>query len=166
MGLLINGLTECKLCNEKIDNQSEIFTFPAFILNENDPLVFFNDSSFHKECLKENPQYHNVMQRLNLYYERTGPGKRKCIVCKSEILDHSDHLMIDYLTPDKNNFLYKYNYSHVRKSHLNKWLDRDLVISHLFELHNSDKWGGNYLLNLIMDLKEEKREMEINTVYF
>jgi len=153
MALIFNGITECKLCNCKITDKDSIVAFPAFIVNECDPLFMFNDSVFHESCLLKHRSSDEILQRLRKYSHATGPGKRKCLVCKSEIKNPDDYLFIDYLTSDERKFLYKYNYTHLHKSHIDKWVDREEVIEELVRLNDSENWSGKYILRLLLELE-------------
>lgn len=51
MSILIPGTTRCPICSLEIENKNEAYSFPAFVINVNDPLYYFNDASFHRQCL-------------------------------------------------------------------------------------------------------------------
>jgi hypothetical protein len=153
MAILFNNITKCGLCNKVINVEDEIIAFPAFILDKCDPLFKFTDSVYHKSCLLDNYLGEAASQRLAFFLNNTGPSKRKCIVCKSEIINPDDYLLIDYLTSDKRHFLFKYNYTHIHKSHLNKWKDREKVINNLIKLKDVQCGNEAYISRLIKNIR-------------
>jgi hypothetical protein len=60
---------------------------PPFVTNEVDPLLKFNDRSFHEECFRLDPHSGEVEKRLNEIAQRSNPEKRLCTVCGLPIDD-------------------------------------------------------------------------------
>jgi hypothetical protein len=75
--------------------------------NTRDPLVFFNDAGFHRECFAGHPLAAEVEARVAEFYAQTGPGHRGCAVCGEEIRDPDDYLGLDHLTGDAESPLYR-----------------------------------------------------------
>lgn len=55
MALIIYGKTVCPICGNVIKEGQEVIAFSPFILNELDPLYFFNDAAFHTQCFYSYP---------------------------------------------------------------------------------------------------------------
>lgn len=153
MAMIILGLTACCICGEHIDEARSFTAFPAFVLNENDPIFMFSDSACHDECIDGHVLSTTLKQRFNYWQNSTGPGNRKCSVCREEISSPNDYFMIDFLAPDGFSAS-KYNYTHLHLSHINEWEDSFAALREIEALKDSGEWGGEYLDNLIRQLKK------------
>lgn len=155
MAIILTGQTRCGLCNELIEESDPTVAFPAFIVNEADPLFLFSDAAFHESCFLKHPLSKEVMQLYNKWLSETGPGNRKCAVCGEEITDPDDYVLIDHLTHQPSSPSFKYNFTHLHRSHLNDWPDR-LDLIDLLEGHaDLEDWKGEYLKDLVATLKDE-----------
>jgi len=167
MAIIILGSSTCCICNEILHEDSEIEGFPPFALNENDPLIIFNDAACHKECLVGHQLENELEARIAKLYKNIGPGNRNCAVCEKEVEDHNDYLLIPHLIDDSSNPLHKFNYTHLHRSHINSWIDRDYVLHHLQLLIDSAEWKGDFLTLLVDELKEQMdRDLEEASEYF
>ena len=145
MALLIQNKTVCNLCGEVIAEGEDALTFPAFILNENDPLYYFSDASFHSACVHKKPIGEKALFWANEWLNKTGPGKRKCCVCEEEVTDPDNYFLIEHLTDDKNHPVYRFNYTHLHRSCIKFWKNRDKLSNLIAEMQASGKWAGAYL---------------------
>ena len=152
MAITILGETRCVICGELIDEKRPFRSFPAFVVNENDPIYLFSDGVCHDDCFANHYLKKVVMERLEEWEVNTGPGNRKCAVYNEEIMDPDDYLMIDHLTSDESNPVFRYNYTHLRKSHLGDWRELEKCIEDIKKFKESTNWGGGYLEGLIESL--------------
>ncbi len=156
MAILLLGKTNCTICNNTIYENEEYYSFPSFVINTKDEIYFFNDSSFHCHCLTTMPSSESALQMAELFIKSVKPENRKSIITGKAIIIYKNHVFIDYLTSDKKDFLYKFNFAHVDKTELSIWKQRESLIDHLIKLKSSDNWkeleGGKYLTKLIDDL--------------
>lgn len=148
MALIFEGLTECKLCRKIIKSGDKTIGFPAFIVNENDPLYRFNDAGFHQACIMKSPLGRRALMLLNEWSQKTGPGKRKCVVCQKEILDPDNYFSTEYLAAGC-----EFNFIHLHKSCINQWRDREKFLQLLQYKLDLHEWKGNYFDMLIKILK-------------
>lgn len=153
MALIYQSKTLCYLCEKIIASSDEVIAFPAFILNELEPLFLFSDTAFHKKCVLNHPLGNQVPERLEEWYAKTGPCTRKCRVCHQEIMEPDNYLLIEHLTSDSDHPLYDYNYTHLHKSCLGIFQDREKVRMLIKQLNHSGKWSGSYLQTLYDSLE-------------
>lgn len=71
----------------------------------------FNDSAFHEQCFREHPSAEKVVSRVREMRERTGPGKRFCVVCGREITSPDDYFVLGHLVDNDDHPLRRYNYT-------------------------------------------------------
>ncbi|KIA97325.1 hypothetical protein OA93_15490 [Flavobacterium sp. KMS] len=64
MAIIIEGRSKCKICGMTMSSQEELIAFPRFTINENDPLYFFYDRVFHKECFLSHSKKKNLIEKL------------------------------------------------------------------------------------------------------
>ena len=126
MALLLAGVSNCSLCEQIIKNEdiASVILFPAFILNELDPCFLFSDGSFHEVCLSKHPYGSHTIRRVEEYYSKVGPGKRKCVVCSEEVMDYNNYLLIGDMSDREGDPLRTFNYTHLHKSCIQKWGSR------------------------------------------
>jgi hypothetical protein len=153
MALLIFGKTQCGLCNRVLEQGEAVRSFPAFAVNEQDPLLLFSDGSFHQACLDADKRKNDVLYRVEELVANTGPGKRACAVCKAQVTDPDDYLLIGHLSDREADPLRQFNYTHLHKSCLPRWEKKELFGRLARAALTSRFWRGNYLNNLLKDLK-------------
>lgn len=156
MSILILGTTRCRICNLEIESENEAYSFPAFVINVNDPLYCFSDASFHLRCLENTKEGQIAVKYANLFMESIKPLNRICIIGGNLITKYENHIFIDYLTSDINEYLHKMNFSHIDKMNLPNWKNREEFILELVNLKDGGEWkdvGVNkYLDKLISQL--------------
>jgi hypothetical protein len=151
MSILIRGLTRCPLCGATVTADEEAVLLPAFVWNELDPLTVFNDAAMHKACFEADPRREMVERIVAELESRTGPGKRRCVVCQREITNPDDYILLPRLVDSDTHALHPYNYTHLHKSHVSSWHDYDKVVFLLRDL--ADGWKGSSLIWLIRELE-------------
>lgn len=156
MSILILDKTVCPICQKVIKAKDKYYSFPAFVINRNDPLYFFSDGSFHYSCLMTTELGEVAIAYAELFIQAVNPANRKSIVSGNMITDYENHIFIDYLTMNKNSMLNNFNFAHIDKSELLDWRERKNVITELTRLRNSGEWnetkGTAYLNRLIAKL--------------
>jgi len=153
MAMLIRGKSICQLCGKAIEASDRACAFPHFIMNEIDPCFIFSDGAFHESCVLQNRDGPAAIRHAEEFFLKTGPGKRTCAVCNNEIKDHKDYLLIGFLSDDYNNPLRLFNYTHLHKSCIPRWANKDKFVQSAQASLTSGKWRGNYLVSLLKDIK-------------
>ncbi|MFN8305897.1 MAG: hypothetical protein U0T79_03905 [Ferruginibacter sp.] len=151
MGIVIINQTICPICGKKIKDRDSIMSIPAFVLNINDPLYFFSDNSFHESCLQKHPLGKTVVEYSNLFIKHTRPSSRICIISKKLITNPLNHIFIEFLTSDKNDFLEQFNFAHIDKDYLPRWDIRSKFISELKNLVLTRNWKEQFNRNVYLD---------------
>ncbi len=147
MAILLLGKSQCPICAEVITERDRYYCFPAFVANAKDLLYFFNDASFHSDCLDQHELAPLAKEYGDLAIKSVNPANRLDLVSGEKITRMEDHLFIGYLTSDKSEFLYQYNFTHLSRKHLHAWASRLKVIEELKKLENSGKWQEWYGLD-------------------
>ncbi|RKH06288.1 hypothetical protein D7V97_22730 [Corallococcus sp. CA053C] len=112
---MIQGSTLCSICGQVIEADAPAVGLPAFVWNEADVLLPFNDASMHRMCFEAHPLREQVEATIEELDRKTGPGRRKCAVCGSEVLDPDDYLMVPRLTADVASPAHRFNYTHLHR---------------------------------------------------
>lgn len=157
MATILLDKTPCVVCGEAVDESRPFASFPAFVVNENDPIFIFSDDVCHDDCLIGHNLRYVLTERFEEWQANTGPGNRICVVCKEEILDPDDYMMIDHLTSDSSNLISRYNYTHIHRSHIGVWDNLDDVLKNIKIFRESADWGGGYLEYLATSLERGGR---------
>lgn len=155
MGILILNKTSCPICNCNIMDYDDFFTFPSFVINKKDPLYFYSDMSFHSKCLEKEPLGLISKKFAKMFERAIRPEFRVCIIGGGYINNQNDHIFIDYLTSNENDFLYQFNFAHIDKNNLHKWEKKNELIFQLNTFLESKLWDDNnfgYLSKLIKSL--------------
>lgn len=159
MAITFINQTKCGICNKKIDDQENFFSFPPFIQNTKDSFYQFNDSAFHIDCLNKHPFGSRAIELAKQYFYSIRPENRKCIVDGKIIENYDDYIFIDILTSNKDEALYKFNLVTLNKNNLQKWKDRNYFISIAEKFIQDKKWRDltsyEYLNNLIDKIKQD-----------
>ena len=153
MSITIINKTICCIC-EKVIEQGEVYRgFPPFISNVKDPLYFFNDASFHIECIKSHPSGNRAIKFADDFIINTSPTNRRCIVDNKRIENIEDYIFMGLLTSNDNEELFEFNFTTLNKKNLNKWTHRKRFIEVAIKFELDGKWGDftsfKYLENLI-----------------
>jgi hypothetical protein len=117
-------------------------------MNEADPCFLFSDGAFHQACVRQHPQGHEALRRLQQWSLNVGPGKRRCAVCQKEVTDPGDYLLIEHLSSRPSDPLAAFNYTHLHQSCLPKWSNRLQLIELIRQEMNAGTWKGPYLSQL------------------
>ncbi|WP_449397594.1 hypothetical protein [Chryseobacterium wanjuense] len=159
MAITFINQTECGICNEKITDLENIFSFPPFIQNIKDPLYQFNDSTFHINCLNKHPLGKKAIELAKQYFHNIRPENRKCIVDGKIIENYQDYIFIDVLTSNEQEELYKFNLITLNRNNLQKWKDRNDFLCIAEKYINDGKWEDltsyKYLNKLIDSIDQE-----------
>src|SRR5688572_22002034 len=54
MALVLPGM-KCPICGEELGSADDLVGFSGNIAEPDDPLSFFNDSAFHRDCFETHP---------------------------------------------------------------------------------------------------------------
>lgn len=149
MALLVFGKSICSLCGRVIQQGQRTYSFAAFILNELDPIFRFSDGAFHDHCIRNDQR---GMEAIRRYEERslsTGPGRRICVVCNTEVTSPDDHLFIEHLSAFGDAPLYKFNYLNFHRACLYRWKERESFLESVKVTLASGYWKGGYLFELL-----------------
>jgi hypothetical protein len=152
MSILFFGLTRCAICKEPLHEHEAVIGLPAFVYNEADVLWRFSDASLHQACLERHPLRHQVEEAVAELERRTGPGRRKCVVCRQEVMDPDDYLMVPRLTGERPMPAYRFNYTHLHRSHVKQWSELQALLDVLEDLERSGTWKGDALRRFREDL--------------
>jgi hypothetical protein len=112
VALILEGKTTCPICGKVLKTGEEIMGFPAFVSNQADPLLLFNDAGFHKDCVLAHALWPTLNWRMREYDEKTGPGHRKGLVCGEEITHPDEYFGLGHLTDNPAHALFQFNYAH------------------------------------------------------
>ncbi|MGE0487874.1 MAG: hypothetical protein AB7S38_01535 [Vulcanimicrobiota bacterium] len=119
MGIFIEGVTKCALCEEQIDE--EPIGFANIVANEREALYRFNERFFHQACLTRHVEGASILEVLRNWEEaRPEPGQYLCDLCKRRIETPDDTLGLGLLTTERESPLYKFNYKMVHRSCLGR----------------------------------------------
>ncbi|PIF46703.1 hypothetical protein CLU96_3742 [Chryseobacterium sp. 52] len=140
MAIIFRGSTVCSLCNDKIKTEDKIYMFPPFIQNTKDIYYKFNDTGFHFNCLKNDKLGKQAILFAEEYIYRTEPKNRICIVGGHLIQNFNDYIFIGMLTSDKDEPLFRFNFTTLDKNNLNKWEDRETFIGIAERFQKENKW--------------------------
>lgn len=151
MAITILGNTICKICGKVIENDAKIISLPAFVFNDWDSLVYFNDSAFHETCFVNHKLSKEVVERVKKLTQEMLPINRICAVCKKQIIDPNDYLFLGYLTDN----LSKFNYMKLHLSCLPKWNDIDNFKNLLVEAITNKTVKGIFYENVLKQLSSK-----------
>lgn len=152
MALLIYGKTVCSLCGRVIEQNEPTCSFPPFVVNESDPCFVFSDGAFHEACVHKHKHGADALRRIDEWASRVGPGKRKCVVCRLEVVDPDDYLLFEHLSEREGDPLRAFNYTHLHKSCLPRWEIRPRFVELASAALASGFWEGPYLARLLSEL--------------
>ena len=156
MSILLLGKSTCPICGLTINEGDQYYSFPAFVMNIRDELLFFNDNSFHLDCLNRHELGEIAKKYADLFSERIKPENRICLNTGKHVTGPEDHIYIGYLTSNGEDYLNEFNFTRVCKSGLADWGLRKPLVEALVRLKNSGKWqelaGQDYLGKLIEQL--------------
>jgi hypothetical protein len=153
MAILLRGKTQCQICGEVIFDENDVILFPHFILNENDRLFSLSDSACHSCCVRANDLGLEILDEARIYFLNVGPEKRRCLVCKSEIIDPDNYLLIGRLGGSSIGELTEFNYTHLHKSHIKDWAKVDEFLKLANAAVAVGQWRGTWLPDIITQIE-------------
>jgi len=156
MAIFVPG-TPCTICGRPVSATEERVLFPAFTANEADPLHVFSDSVVHSKCFYEHPLARDAEVRVSEFISSTGPGAKVCEICKAPISDPDDYFGMGFLTADRLNPLYPWNYARFHKHCLAAWNELPRIIEMAQEELRTGRWRGRGMELLVSDLQKHSR---------
>jgi hypothetical protein len=153
MAILLLGKTSCAICGNVIDRGDEAVLFPHVVLNEKDPLFGLSDASCHEVCVIADARGQAMLAAADACFTNTGPGKRACAACGSEILDPDDYFLIAYLGDPSTDPLGRFNYTHLHTSHIRDWKQADEFLALARAAVEGGRWQGDALPKLMRDIE-------------
>lgn len=160
MSLFFVGASQCAVCRQTIQQGESTVSFPAFVWDQADPLLLFNDATVHSDCFVQHPLAEKADAVVEELMAKTGPGRRKCVVCQAEILDPDDCLLIPRLASDPSDPLHRFNLTHLHRTHARQWTELDGLVALLKSRQDAGSWIGDGLRPLIRDLERSQSENE------
>ncbi len=155
MAITIYNMMVCELCNSKLDDKREIYSFPAFVANADDPVFKYNDKSYHMDCLN-NEEGQRAVFLVDECYFYTSPLNRVCEAGGNIITNPDDYLFLPLLTSNKEEALYKFNFLTFDKKNIKNWNKRVEFLSIAEQFKKEGKWVDlsdfkflDYLINSI-----------------
>jgi hypothetical protein len=145
----------CPISGMVIESSKDAVLFPPFVGNKADPLYVFSDAVIHVDAFRAHPLAAKVEARLAEARDRSGPGKRPCFVCGTQILDHHDYLGLGHLVEDASHPLWSYNYAHFHRHCVFAWPKTSELVAELAALDQSGAWEGDVLKRLIDELESQ-----------
>lgn len=153
MAIFIENTTCCPLCHREIMPEQTTLAFPAMVWNELDPLWPISDAVAHVDCLQSHGLLRAATTRQQAVRAATGPGNRECKLCKEQIANPEDHIMLGHLTDDATEPLYHFNLAQFHRSCLSKWSGFSNLIQELKAYNSRGLWRGSWLPELILNLE-------------
>jgi hypothetical protein len=142
MAIIILGKTKCQICQNPLLEADEIVGFPPLFANRRSGFRLFHDAGFHRSCVESHPLGPRAIALLERFMQSTGPGRRLCAACGSQITDPEDHFGAGLLTEDPSSPLDEFNFVSLHQSHFPMWI-RGPEFRRLVEANQiSDAWDG------------------------
>jgi hypothetical protein len=147
MAILVPGM-RCPLCYLPMMAGDKLASFPPFVANKKDPLIFFSDAVFHAHCFRAHPLADRATDRYEAIKAHLGPGRRLCAACAQPIINPDDYFTAGHLTDNPSSPLFEFNYVQLHRSHFGRW-DKFPTFRRLVEeFQSSDAWDGRPILSL------------------
>jgi len=156
MAIVFEGLSQCPLCEQVLDNSSEFIMTPPLTSNTKDALFIFSDAGIHVTCLNGHPQKESLLYQMQQSDEARDAANAVCIVDGKLITHPDDYLTTGMLTSDLHEPLVEFNFIILNRNNKYKWDKRNEFISLLKEFIKRGKWEPfgpfNYLEYLLKEL--------------
>jgi len=149
MAIVLLGKTICPLCEYPLEENENVYVFPALISNQADPLYELNDRAFHKSCLVAHPLYSRISKVMRIWQQKT--KSHECELCKNEITNPDEHFIFPYFEDKQLHYL---SFAQFHKLCLAKWSGLDECIAQIDKLSDTETWEGYSLDNLLAELRE------------
>lgn len=157
MALIFIGQSVCPICDCVLQEGEAITGFPAFVPNNKDPIYFFNDEGFHKECVPKHEFGNLALKSVSLYYEKVDYTKKTCLISGELITEFTDYFNTGLLTSDEQNPLYPYNFITLHRKYIKDWELKGDLLQQLITFKENDRWndyfGGRLLDDMIETIK-------------
>gem|GEM_PF-1467018 len=111
--VLVLPKSRCAICSEPLHREPYV-GFGPFVPNRNDPVHVFHDAAVHARCLASHPLASEVERYLSHRDDKF------CVVC-GELLGVAPAFFAGFLTSDKSDALYEFNYAVVHDAHFEVW---------------------------------------------
>jgi hypothetical protein len=142
MAIIILGKTNCPLCQKPLLEGDETVAFPPLFANRRSGFRLFHDAGVHRSCIESHPLGPKAIALLERFTQSTGPGRRPCAVCGSQIADPDDYFGAGVLTEDPSSPLSEFNFVHLHQAHFPLWI-RGPEFRHLVEtMQGEAAWDG------------------------
>ena len=141
MALFIIGI-ECALCGQQVIDRNDGFAFPAFIMNQADPLYVFNDAVVHKACFCKHPMYSKTVELLAELNTKITPQKRICGICQEKITNPDDYISFACMSSDRLNPLSLYNFKQYHNSCFVDSKDSQQIKRLISQQEEDKRWIG------------------------
>jgi hypothetical protein len=162
MALFIYGMP-CRLCMKPMNADHIVVSFSPFIGNEADPLVMFNDGTFHEACFNQHPLAARARARYADLEAHRPPGPQVCIVCETPIRTHNEFFTWSYLTDIPTHPLQRWNYATFHSACLPQWPYLNDVYTYLYEEHHTGRWTGRWIIYLLSYLRTALESKDCGT---
>lgn len=140
MALIIQGKSQCQLCQKTLEEGQEIKLFPALTTNMKDDFYIFSDVGVHQKCFDEHPLKEKVDTFLENMSEKF--NSKICDIGKTKIEHYDDFYGIGLLTSNENEPLLAYNCLVFDRKNLKFWTKKEHFIKLAKEFLAQEKWEG------------------------
>lgn len=127
MSILIKDLSRCPLCEKPLKENDLSLSFPAFVWEDSDPHIVFNDATIHMTCLENRLDRSQILEIREEALAASLPANRICAVCDEIVDDPDDYLMIPRLGSKDDDPIRQFRYTHLHRSHLNQWKSKETL---------------------------------------
>lgn len=145
MALFVPGMS-CAICGKPMLVASDTVALPAFVANRADPLFVFSDAIMHSTCFAKHPMSSEAQRWNSEARSHTKPSERVCAVCGNLIANPDDYFGTGLLTRDPANPLFVFNFTHLHRSHANRWSGLEHLRAGMGAAESSGEWRGPRLL--------------------
>lgn len=155
MAILIIGQSTCQICGKVISKNDKWISFPAFVINQLDPVFYYSDSNFHEDCMANHKNSAQAIKLSTFFLQQVKPERRICFISGEPITKMEDHVFIEMLSSNYDSELFSFNFLHFKKSNILSWHRRTYFRNMLIDLNKDYIWkeskGSNdYLHKLIL----------------
>lgn len=143
MAIFLPGM-KCGICKKSISQNDKKIMFPSFVLNEKDPVYFFNDSTFHRKCFfncqtssRAMLMYHELKRRV----QKT----KECCICKKEITDPENYIFFGCFSSNYDLEIRKYNFTMYHKTCFLESETKKNIALLISKMEQKGEWKGRFL---------------------
>jgi hypothetical protein len=146
---LVTNSAVCAICGKPLGVDSPLVGFPAFVANPRDPIAFFSDSAFHRECFGRHPLADVALARYQAFLDQTPPRSLSCSICGRAITNPDEYGSLGYLTGDTRSPAFRFNYFQFHRACIRSWPDLPNLHAALHALRASGEWDTVALQRLV-----------------